>query len=57
MRHNIFWSEETKIELFFLNAKYLVWKKPGTTHHLSNTIFTLKHCVEMFVSSRNWDTD
>ena len=30
MRNKILWSDETKIELFGLNAKCHVWKKPGT---------------------------
>ena len=30
MRNKILWSDETKIEHFGLNAKYHVWKKPGT---------------------------
>jgi hypothetical protein len=30
MRNRIFWSDETKIELFGLNAKRHVWGKPGT---------------------------
>jgi hypothetical protein len=30
MRNNIFWSDETKIELFGLNAKHHVCGKPGT---------------------------
>uniref|UniRef100_A0A8C9VA63 SWI/SNF related BAF chromatin remodeling complex subunit C1a n=1 Tax=Scleropages formosus TaxID=113540 RepID=A0A8C9VA63_SCLFO len=38
-RHlKILWSNETKIELFGLNSKHLVWRKPGTTHHLRSTI-------------------
>jgi hypothetical protein len=36
MKNKILWSDETKIELFGLNAKYLVWKKLGT-------IPTVKH--------------
>ncbi|KAI5626237.1 hypothetical protein C0J50_14227, partial [Silurus asotus] len=34
---------ETKIELFGLNARCHVWRKPGTAHHLANTIPTVKH--------------
>jgi hypothetical protein len=30
MRNNIPWSNETKTELFGLNAKHHVWRKPGT---------------------------
>ncbi len=39
----ILWSDETKIELFGLNSKRYVWRKPGTAHHLSNTVPTVKH--------------
>ena len=35
-RNNILWSDETKIELFGLNANCHVWRKPGT-------IPTVKH--------------
>jgi hypothetical protein len=30
MRNQILWSDETKIELFGLNAKRYVWRKPAT---------------------------
>ena len=30
MRNKILWSDETKIELFGLNAKHHVWRKPDT---------------------------
>jgi hypothetical protein len=36
MRSKILWSDETKIELFGLNAKCQFWRKPGT-------IPTVKH--------------
>jgi hypothetical protein len=36
MRNKIFWSDETKIELFGLNVKHHAWRKPGT-------IPTVKH--------------
>jgi hypothetical protein len=36
MRNKILWSDEIKIELFGLNAKCYVWRKPGT-------IPTVKH--------------
>ena len=36
MRNNILWPDESKIELFGLNAKRHVWRKPGT-------IPTVKH--------------
>src|SRR4029434_2085055 len=43
MRNKILWSDETKIELFGVNSKRYVWKNPGTTHHLPNTIPAVKH--------------
>uniref|UniRef100_A0AAZ3RDC3 Tc1-like transposase DDE domain-containing protein n=1 Tax=Oncorhynchus tshawytscha TaxID=74940 RepID=A0AAZ3RDC3_ONCTS len=36
MRNKILWSDETKIELFGLNAKHHIWRKSGT-------IPTVKH--------------
>ncbi|KAG2460410.1 TC1A transposase, partial [Polypterus senegalus] len=36
-------SDETKIELFGVNARHHVWRKPGTAHHQANTIPTVKH--------------
>uniref|UniRef100_A0AAZ3Q3F8 Transposase n=1 Tax=Oncorhynchus tshawytscha TaxID=74940 RepID=A0AAZ3Q3F8_ONCTS len=36
MRNKILLSDETKIELFCLNAKHHIWRKPGT-------IPTVKH--------------
>jgi hypothetical protein len=30
IRNKILWSDETKIELFGLNAKCYAWRKPGT---------------------------
>ena len=33
----------TKIELFGVNARRHVWRKPGTAHHQANTIPTVKH--------------
>ena len=43
MRNKILWSDETKIELFGVNARLHVWRKPGTAHHQANTIPTVKH--------------
>ncbi len=40
--NKILWSDETKIELFGLNSKRHVWR-PGTAHHQSNTVPTVKH--------------
>ena len=51
MRNKILWSDETKVELFGLNAKRHVWKKRGI-------IPTVKHGGSniMFFSSRDWET-
>ena len=54
MRNKILWSDETKIELFGLNAKRHTWRKPGT-------IPTVKHgggsimLWGMFFSGRDWE--
>jgi hypothetical protein len=56
MRDKILWTDETNIELFGLNAKRHVWRKPGT-------ILTVKHggwrhnAVGMFLSGRDWETN
>ena len=55
MRNNILWSDETKIELFGLNAKHHVWRKPVTipkVKHGGGSIM-LWGC---FFSSRDWET-
>ncbi len=41
--NKILWSDETKMELLGLNSKRYVWRKPGTAHHLSNTVPIVKH--------------
>ncbi|KAG2469148.1 TC1A transposase, partial [Polypterus senegalus] len=43
MRNKILLSDETKIELFGVNARCHVWRKPGTAHHQAKTIPTVKH--------------
>lgn len=37
------WSYETKIELFGVNARHNVWRKPDLAHHKANNIPTLKY--------------
>ncbi len=59
--NKILWSDETKIELFGLNSKRYVWRKPGTAHHLSNTVPPVKHgwqhhAVGVFFSCRDRTT-
>lgn len=42
MRETVLWSDETKIEIFVLNAKrYMRWKS-NTAHHHEQTIPTMK---------------
>jgi hypothetical protein len=36
MRNKILWSDETKIELFGLNAYRHIWRKPGTISMVKN---------------------
>ncbi|MGH0167546.1 UNVERIFIED_CONTAM: hypothetical protein FKN15_053097 [Acipenser sinensis] len=43
MQKKVLWSHETKIELFCLNSKHYVWRKPNTAHHPVNIIPTVKH--------------
>ncbi|KAI4826002.1 hypothetical protein KUCAC02_021661 [Chaenocephalus aceratus] len=43
MRNQIVWFDETKMDLFGLNAKHHAWRKLGTAHHLANTIPTVEH--------------
>ncbi|KAG2457221.1 TCB1 transposase, partial [Polypterus senegalus] len=43
MRNKILWFDETKTELFGVNARRHIWRKPGTTHHQANTIPTVKN--------------
>ena len=33
IKNKILWSDETKIELFGLNAKHHIWRKPATMHY------------------------
>ena len=41
-KQKILWSGEMKIDLFGVNAKRHVWRKPSTDHP-SNIIPTMKH--------------
>ena len=43
MWQKVLWSDETKMELFGLNAKCYVWGKPNAARHPKNTIPTVKH--------------
>ncbi len=60
--NKILWSDETKIELFGLNSKRYVWRKPGTAHHLSQyspnseAWWWQHHAVGVFFSCRDRTT-
>ena len=43
MWRKVLWSDETKIDIFGLNAKRYVWQKTNTAHHPEHTIPTMKH--------------
>ena len=43
MKQKILWSDETKTELFGLNATLYIWQKLSIANHPSNTIPTVKH--------------
>ena len=45
MWSKVLWSDETKIEVFGLNAKHYVWQKTNTVHDPEHTIPTVKHGV------------
>ena len=46
MRNKIPWSDETKMELFGLNAKCHIWRKPGTIR----TVMSRPDLRELFMS-------
>ena len=58
MWENILWSDETKMELFVLNAKWYIWRKPNTPkeHHPYCEVWWWQHGIGMFLISRNWGT-
>ena len=53
MRNKILWSDETKIELFGLNAKRLeeIWHHP-----CGEAWWWQHHAVGMFFNGRDWET-
>ncbi|XP_051553964.1 uncharacterized protein LOC127440906 [Myxocyprinus asiaticus] len=63
MRNKILWSDETKNELFGLNGKRHVWRKPGHRsspgqyHPYSEAWWWQYHAVGMYFSGRNWETN
>ena len=56
MRNKILWSDETKIDLFGLNSKRHVWRKPGTTPTVKHGGGWQYHAVGWFFSRRDWKT-
>ena len=58
MKNEILWSDETQDWTVWPQG--LVWRKPGTTHHLANTIPTVKHgsssIIWVFFNDRDWGT-
>ena len=54
MRNKILWADETKMELFGLNAKRHVWRTLGTIQKHGGGI--QKHAVGMFFNGRAWET-
>ena len=51
MRNKIIWFDETKIELFGLNAKRHGWRK-----HYAEAWWWQHHAVGTFFSGRDWET-
>jgi hypothetical protein len=49
--NKILWSDETNIELFSLNPKRHVWRKPGTVATVKQ-----QYTVGMFFCGRDWET-
>ena len=48
MRNKILWCDESKIELFGLNAKRHVWRKLGTAYLLANTmVVSASYCGDV----------
>lgn len=43
VRNKTFCFNKIKIKLFGFNSKVFLWRKPGITHHLPDTIPTAKH--------------
>ena len=57
MRNKILWSDETQNELFGLNAKPHVWRKPGSAHHpYGEAWWWQNRAVGMFFSDKYWET-
>uniref|UniRef100_A0AAZ3PR62 Transposase Tc1-like domain-containing protein n=2 Tax=Oncorhynchus tshawytscha TaxID=74940 RepID=A0AAZ3PR62_ONCTS len=55
MTNKVLWSDETKIELFGLNAKRHIWRKPGTIPTVKRGGSSIM-LWGMFFSGRDWET-
>jgi hypothetical protein len=55
MRNKILWSDETKIDLFGLNAKAHIGQKPGTIPTVKHGVVSIMLCG-CFFSGRDWET-
>jgi hypothetical protein len=55
MRNKVLWSDETKIEIFGLNAKLHILRQPGTIPY-GEAWWWQHHAVVMFFSGRDWKT-
>ena len=62
MRNKILWFDETKTELFGLNAKRHVWREtryrssPGQYHPYDEAWWWQNHAMGMVFSCRDWET-
>ena len=55
MRNKIIWSNETKFELFGLNAKRHVWRKPGIIPMLKHGDGSIM-LWGSFSAAKKWET-
>ena len=55
MRNKILWSDETKIEIFGLNAKCHVRRKPGIIPN-GKAWWWQHYAVGILFSGRDWET-
>ena len=56
MSNKILWSDETKIELFGLNAKRHIWRKLGTIPMVKHGVGRILGMLGMFFSGKDWET-
>ena len=56
MRNKILWPDETKIQLFDLNAKCHIWRKPGTIPTVKHDGMVAALCYVDVLSGMDWET-